>query len=219
MKITPITLTQFNKDFGNDPVASLYVLNRSNPNGNIAFNCINELNVTIPVLIPATFIPIDLTTMAPLENLLRSSTLRQILSKKQLVILRPEDAEKYLSTPRAKAEYQRINKIVDSVIEEDAGEEEIDLDSGETTSKSRKKAKKQKKSPNNHFIEAMIDRASDDEDDESLQREFMTRAHSLTFDDLERLRGSIKSGPLTELILEAIQDRMNEEEEEEEDDE
>lgn len=217
MKITPISLTQFNKEFGSDPVASLYVLNRSNPNGNIAFNCINELNVTIPVLIPATFIPIDLTTMAPLENLLRSSTLRQILTKKQLVIVRAEDAEKYLATPRAKSEYQRINKIVDSVVDDSEDHEEIDLDAGETTSKARKKAKAQKKSPNNDFIEAMIDRAEEDEDDESLQREFMTRSHSLTYEDLERLRKSIKSGPLTELILEAIQDRMNEEEEEEDD--
>jgi len=217
MKITPISLTQFNKEFGNDPVASLYVLNRSNPNGNIAFNCINELNVTIPVLIPATFIPIDLTTMAPLENLLRSSTLRQILTKKQLVIVRAEDAEKYLSTPRAKSEYQRINKIVDTITDDSEDHEEIDLDSGETSAKARKIAKKQKNSPNNDFIEAMIDRAEEDEDDESLQREFMTRAHSLTFDDLERLRKSIKSGPLTELILEAIQDRMNDEEEEEDD--
>lgn len=217
MKIRPINLTQFNKEYGNDPVAPFYVLNRSNPNGNIAFNCINELNVTIPVLIPATFIPVDLTTMAPLENLLRSSVLRQILAKGQLVIVRKEEAEEYLTSPRAKTEYQRINNIVGTVVAEENTAEEIDMDTGNSTS-GRKGAKNVKKSVSAHddFITAMIDRANDnDEDDDTLQREFLTRQHVLSLDDLERLRKEVKRPALTEMILEAIQEKMNEEEEEE----
>jgi hypothetical protein len=219
MKIRPINLTQFNKEYGNDPVAPFYVLNRSNPNGNIAFNCINELNVTIPVLIPATFIPVDLTTMAPLENLLRSSVLRQILAKGQLVIVRKEEAEEYLTSPRAKTEYQRINNIVGTVVADENIGEEIDMDTGASSS-GRKGSKNTKKSVSAHddFITAMIDRANDnDEDDDTLQREFLTRQHVLSLDDLERLRKEVQRPALTEMILEAIQDKMNEEEEEEED--
>jgi len=219
MKIRPINLTQFNKEYGNDPVAPFYVLNRSNPNGNIAFNCINELNVTIPVVVLATFIPIDLTTMAPLENLLKSSVLRQILAKGQLVIVRKDEAEEYLSTPRARAEYQRINNIVGSVVtEERNSEEEIDMDTGDSSNS--KKKKKKKVSAHDDFITAMIDRANDnDEDDDSLQREFLTRQHVLSLEDLERLRKEVKRPALTEMILEALQEKMNDEEEEEEDDE
>lgn len=219
MKIRPINLTQFNKEYGNDPVAPFYVLNRSNPNGNIAFNCINELNVTIPVVVLATFIPIDLTTMAPLENLLKSSVLRQILAKGQLVIVRKDEAEEYLSTPRARTEYQRINNIVGSVVtEERNAEEEIDMDTGDSSNS--KKKKKKKVSAHDDFITAMIDRANDnDEDDDSLQREFLTRQHVLSLDDLERLRKEVKRPALTEMILEALQEKMNDEEEEEEDDE
>lgn len=219
MKIRPINLTQFNKEYGNDPVAPFYVLNRSNPNGNIAFNCINELNVTIPVVVLATFIPIDLTTMAPLENLLKSSVLRQILAKGQLVIVRKDEAEEYLSTPRARTEYQRINNIVGSVVtEERNAEEEIDMDTGDSSNS--KKKKKKKVSAHDDFITAMIDRANDnDEEDDSLQREFLTRQHVLSLDDLERLRKEVKRPALTEMILEALQEKMNEEEEEEEDDE
>lgn len=219
MKIRPINLTQFNKEYGNDPVAPFYVLNRSNPNGNIAFNCINELNVTIPVVVLATFIPIDLTTMAPLENLLKSSVLRQILGKGQLVIVRKEEAEEYLTTPRARAEYQRINNIVGSVVtEERNAEEEIDMDTGDSSNS--KKKKKKKVSAHDDFITAMIDRANDnDEDDDSLQREFLTRQHVLSLDDLERLRKEVKRPALTEMILEALQEKMNDEVEEEEDDE
>lgn len=218
MKIRPISLTQFNKEYGNDPVAPFYVLNRSNPNGNIAFNCINELNVTIPVVVLATFIPIDLTTMAPLENLLRSSVLRQILAKGQLVIVRKDEAEEYLSTSRARAEYQRINNInnVESLSSETSAQEEIDMDTGDS---STKKKKKKKVSAHDDFITAMIDRANDnDEDDDALQREFLTRQHVLSLEDLERLRKEVKRPALTEMILEALQEKMNDEEEEEEED-
>lgn len=215
MKIKPISLTQFNKDYGNDSVASLYVLNRSNPNGNIAFNCINELNVTIPVLIPATFIPVDLTTMAPLENLLKSSVLRQIFSKGQLVIIRKEEAEEYLKSPRAKAEYQKLNKLTGGLISGQGAEDnfgEIELETGGASSKS-------KNSRNEDFLTAIIDRANDeDSDDESIQREFLSKQHVLTRNDLNRLRNEVKRASLIDLVLEALQD-LDDEEEEEEDDE
>lgn len=225
MKIRPITLTQFNQEYGKDPVASLYVLNRSNPNGQIAFNCINELNVTIPVLVPSTFIPVDLTTMAPLENLLKSSVFRQILAKGQLVIVRKEEAEQYLDSPRAKSEYQRINKIVGTVVETDHSEEiELDTGNGGVETRSKKNKKKapgsSKSSAHEDFISAMIDRANDNEEtDDVLQREFLTHQNNLTLADLERMRKEVKRAALVDLILDELEERRGEEEDDEEEEE
>lgn len=210
MKIKPITLSQYNTDHGADTAAPLYVLNRSKPVGQIAFNCQNDLGVTVPVLIPATFIPIDLTTMAPRENIVKSATFRRILTLKQLVIVRPEDAEKYLESPLARSEFNKINKLVNAVTAGDDDEEEIEMDTGNNGVTTRNKNRKNSQS--NDFVSAMIDRANDDgETDETLQREFLTNALNLDADDLERLRKETNRPALTELILQAMEELEEEE--------
>ena len=113
MKVTEplkgITLTQYNKDFGSDPTASLYVMNRTVPRGRSCFSVMGDLGQPATVIVPSTFIPVDLTTQATRDSLMKSSQFRSLLSNNDLVIVSNLVAEELLTNnPRARTEHKRL---------------------------------------------------------------------------------------------------------------
>ena len=104
-----ITLTQYNKDFGSDPTASLYVMNRTVPRGRCCFSVMGDLGQPATVIVPSTFIPVDLTTQATRDSLMKSSQFRSLLSNNELVIVNNRVAEELLTNnPRAHTEHKRL---------------------------------------------------------------------------------------------------------------
>jgi hypothetical protein len=109
-KLQGITLTEFNKRRqGNaSPSDSLFVLNMSKPvRGRVAFSVMGDMNNPTTVVVPRTFIPVDLTLQATLDALLSSPQFRRHLSVGFLVIVDEKDARAYMATSdRARAEYR-----------------------------------------------------------------------------------------------------------------
>lgn len=210
-----ITLTAYNERYGKDTVAPLYVLNRTDPRGNVAFSAQNDLGQPVAVVVPATFIPVDLTQQATKDSLLKSTYFRRALNMGQLVILETEGAEAYLSTNKlAKAEMKnlsRMNAMVVADLGDTFGEgdesDEIDLSTG-----GRRRVQPLfeggESYSENQFVNAFIVRAAEDseESDENLEREFLNKGISLPASELEILRKHITRPAIVELIVQALAD-------------
>ena len=83
-KLQGITLTEFNNRRRGtaSPSDSLFVLNMSKPGrGRVAFSVMGDMNNPTTVIVPRTFIPVDLTLQATLDALLQSPQFRQHLSR------------------------------------------------------------------------------------------------------------------------------------------
>lgn len=209
-RVQPITLNAYNDKYGDDSVASLYVVNRTEPRGNVMFSAQNDMGQPVSVVIPATFIPVDLTTQATKDSLMKSTYFRRALNLRQLVIIDNESAEDYLRNNKlAQAEMKKLNKM-NQLIEQDLGEqegelEEIDLGGG---SKARKPIFEGENLSENHFVNAFIQRAAEDSDesDENLEREFLNKGLGLPRNELELLRANITRPAIVELIVQALDD-------------
>lgn len=214
-RVQPITLTSYNERHGNNPVASLYVLNRTEPKGNVAFNAQNDLGQPVAVVVPATFIPVDLTQQATKDSLLKSTYFRRALNMGQLVIIENESAEIYLATnAMAKAEMKNLNRINSLVTADlatlnsaDGELEEIDLGGGRGR-KAQPIFDGAEQFSENQFVNAFIVRAQEDseESDENLQREFLNKGLSLPTSELEILRANVTRPAIVELIVQALED-------------
>lgn len=213
-KVKPITLAAYNERYANDAVAPLYVLNRTNPRGNVAFSAQNDLGQPVPVLVPATFIPIDLTTQATKESLLKSTYFRRALTTGQVVILENASAEHYLRTnAMAKKEMQNLNRLNDLVaadlgaLDDTAEMEEIDLSAGGGR-KTQPLFEDGENISENQFVNAFVVRAAEDsnESDENLEREFLNRGLNLPKSELELLLKHVTRPAIVELIMQALDD-------------
>lgn len=119
LKVKTLELSVFNRLYGSDPTAPMYVLNRSGnaagpnrparPRGIILANVTNDDNSQAVIKVPVTFIPIDLTTQAPLHALLRSTTIKQALSMGNLVIADTKSVVQMMNGNQvARDEYQKL---------------------------------------------------------------------------------------------------------------
>ncbi|QZE59471.1 hypothetical protein MPK66_gp227 [Erwinia phage pEa_SNUABM_2] len=210
VKVQPITLTAYNEKYGQDVVAPMYVANRTEPRGNVMFSAQDDMGQPVPVLVPATFIPIDLTQQATKESLLKSTHLRRALQRNQLVIIDTESAEHYLRTSAlAKSEMANLNKM-GSAIAADLGEEGGTLAAIDLGGAARRQVHFEggTQYSENQFVNAFIVRAADDSDesDDNLQREFLSRGINLPTSELEILRKHITRPAIVELIMQALDD-------------
>ncbi|UAW96716.1 hypothetical protein pEaSNUABM22_00229 [Erwinia phage pEa_SNUABM_22] len=209
-KVQPITLTTYNERYGQNPVAPMYVANRTDPRGNVMFSAQDDMGQPVPVLVPATFIPIDLTQQATKESLLKSTHLRRALQRNQLVIIDTESAENYLRTSSlAKAEMRNLNKM-GSAIAADLGEEGGELAAIDLGGAAKRNVQFEggTQYSENQFVNAFIVRAAEDseESDDNLQREFLSRGINLPVSELNILREHITRPAIVELIMQALED-------------
>jgi hypothetical protein len=92
--------------------SSVFVLNRSNPRGNINFVVTDAAGRNIGVQIPVTFIPVDLSMFCVKSDLLRTPTFRRLSVMGAFDIIESSSAEKMLKDPKARAEFNRINDVL-----------------------------------------------------------------------------------------------------------
>lgn len=107
IQLERLTIPQSEKDGS----SSLFVLNKSNPPGNINMT-VNSNGRQIPVQIPITFIPFDLSMFADKNDILRDPAFRRPVSRGFIHIVSEESARQALEDPTVKAEYQRVYKVV-----------------------------------------------------------------------------------------------------------
>ncbi|QZE60139.1 hypothetical protein pEaSNUABM35_00222 [Erwinia phage pEa_SNUABM_35] len=209
-KVQPITLTAYNEKYGNDVTAPMYVANRTEPRGNVMFSAQDDMGQPVPVLVPATFIPVDLTQQATKESLLKSTHLRRALNRNQLVIIDTESAEHYLRTSAmAKSEMKNLNRM-GSAIAAELGEEGGDLAQIDLGGNNRRHVQFEggTQYSENQFVNAFIVRAAEDseESDDNLQREFLSRGINLPASELQILRKHVTRPAIVELIVQALDD-------------
>lgn len=209
--VQPITLTTYNERYGRDAVAPMYVANRTEPRGNVMFSAKDDMGQPVPVLVPATFIPIDLTQQATKESLMQSTHLRRALRMGHLVIIDTESAEEYMrSSKLAQKEMRNLNKM-NAAISAELGEESGELQAIDLGGGGRKKEiifEGGEEFSKNQFVNAFIMRAQEDseESDDNLEREFLSRGLGLPVSELNILREHITRPAIVELIVQALDD-------------
>jgi hypothetical protein len=78
-----LTLAEIVKDKENP---SVFILNTSKPRGNITFEVADGMGGKIGIKIPATWVPIDITTQAPKESILSNPQFRKLLASQFLAV-------------------------------------------------------------------------------------------------------------------------------------
>ncbi|QZE58101.1 hypothetical protein MPK70_gp225 [Erwinia phage pEa_SNUABM_33] len=209
--VQPITLTTYNERYGKDTVAPMYVANRTEPRGNVMFSAKDDMGQPVPVLVPATFIPIDLTQQATKDSLMQSTHLRRALRMGHLVIIDTKSAEEYMrSSKLAQKEMRNLNKM-NAAIAAELGEETGELQAIDLGGGARKKEiifEGGEQLSSNQFVNAFIMRAQEDseESDDNLEREFLSRGLGLPVSELNILREHITRPAIVELIVQALDD-------------
>ena len=111
----PYTIHQLSADKS----PSVYVLNTSDQynmvddkpiRGDIYIPIKTQTGESVLLVVPATWIPIDLSTFADKEDILRSTRFRHMHRTHQIELISPEEAEKALMTKDALREQDFINK-------------------------------------------------------------------------------------------------------------
>lgn len=90
--------------------SSVFVMNMSNPAGKVVITVESGRGTPVSVVMPVTWIPIDLTSQATKKSILESPIFRRMVQNGLLTPVRAEYAEKIMSTEKAKEEYNRLYK-------------------------------------------------------------------------------------------------------------
>lgn len=108
VKLDRLTVSQSEKDQG----SQLYVLNKSNPRGNVNFVVVDNAQQKISVQVPVTFIPVDLSVFGTKDDILRNPNFRRLIARGFLHIISTESAEEFLQDERAQKEHNRIFDVL-----------------------------------------------------------------------------------------------------------
>ena len=103
-----LTIAQAEKVEG----SSIFVLNKSNPKGNVNFVVTDMAQQKISVQVPVTFVPVDLSMFATKEDVLRNPNFRRLIARNFLHIVTSESAEEFLADPSATKEHNRIFDVL-----------------------------------------------------------------------------------------------------------
>jgi hypothetical protein len=89
--------------------------------GNVFFTVPNPNgNREDQVIVPATWVPVNLTAQVTRKQLLESSTFRRAMSTGMLKIISNDDAQKILGEPGAREEADKVNRIIIGNVAEEA---------------------------------------------------------------------------------------------------
>lgn len=105
----------------NSDTTHVYVLNNSNPKGLINFQCNDGLGNSVTIVIPITWIPVDLTTQVIKNSLVTNPQFRRLVSGKMLLLAEPKAAEEILASREGSDELKRIFDMYSKGFSNDAG--------------------------------------------------------------------------------------------------
>lgn len=159
----------------------LFVLNRSNPAGNINFNVTDSAGQRQVIAVPLTSCPIDLSNFAEKVSILRNPDFRRLVSKAMLVLVDNDQAEEFVTRdPRGIAETRRIYGVIEGGNDPElSGEVQFAETAARTT------AEAVGAGAVNPFIENIVGRSRGEEDAADLISEIDSKLHILEMADIE----------------------------------
>lgn len=113
INVTPITEFSKIREFANS--GDLWIINNTNlgnkrPRGVIALSVKDANGDIIPLIIPATWIPINLATMCDPILCISSQFFRDAVGKRNLIVISSEEAKEILSSASAKREAAEVEE-------------------------------------------------------------------------------------------------------------
>lgn len=187
-QLARLTLKDWYDKYGTSPVASLFVINTTKQEANLMFSVQTANGSTATVSIPYTFAPIDLTTFAAVDVLIKSEELRKLIAGAYVAIVDTEEVyDKALNHPSIVAELNRINNTNNQVLMEESRAivplEEIEK---------------------NPLISNIIMLSGEEADEARLQNLLDANGDNLSRQELEFLRDNSNSRIVTDFVLEAL---------------
>lgn len=176
VKLKPLTLRE--AELIKDD-SRLFVLNRANPEGNINLNVTSD-GQRIAIVIPMTFVPIDMSNFAQRQALLNNTDFRKLIAKGAVQLVDNDEAHKLVTTD-ARCIKETAN-LYNSVF--------TDTEVGDANDQAQNIGLEAK----NPFIQSLLLRAgNDDEDVADLISEAEAKMHTLTKSDIEYVANNATS--------------------------
>uniref|UniRef100_A0AB39CE64 Uncharacterized protein n=1 Tax=Pseudomonas phage HRDY3 TaxID=3236930 RepID=A0AB39CE64_9VIRU len=198
----PLTVTEALK---RDDVP-LYVMNRTKPAGNINLTVKGDDETLQSIVIPKTFVPIDMTLFAPRKNLLLNKHFRQLCQLGEIAIAHPDDAEAAIqASPKAKQEIQRVLQMNASDKESNVPEMlEMRTDIAPPVSPQAPVQNEESYNPT-PFVAGIVNRAlNEGEDMADLMDDISMRRDELNFDDLNYIANNVEDVTLKQFIADLL---------------
>lgn len=156
----------------------LFVLNRSNPAGNINFNVTDGSGGRIVITLPLTACPVDLSNFAEKEAILKNPDFRRLVARNFIVLVDNDQAYKFITEDdRGIKETRRIYGVIEEGIDS-----EIEMQLGES-SDVESEAERLGIESSNPFIQNIVLR-SVEEDADDLVSEVESKIHTLRKADI-----------------------------------
>lgn len=192
VKLERLTVSQAEKSDS----SQIFVLNKSNPRGNVNFVVVDAGQQKISVQVPVTFIPVDLSTFATKQDVLRNPNFRRLVAKGFVHIISTDSAEKFLEDPRALKEHNRIFDVLN---------EDNDLSNFQAPiSESVNAAPPEAKTQVSQFVQNILLRASSENIDD-LVVELETKLDTMSVTDVQYLMDNTSNAELKNWCVEAIE--------------
>jgi hypothetical protein len=182
----------------------LYVMNIVKPGGNINLTAKGEDGQMQSVVIPKTFIPVDMTLFINRANLLNNQIFRQLVVRGDVVIVHPDDAEKAIEAhPNAKKEQKRIlssNTDYDVAGGAAGNSGYIEMKDTGGSLQQRVESDASNISP---FAAGIVSRAAS-EDVADLMMDIEANRDTLSTDDLEFIATNVEDATLKQFIVDQL---------------
>lgn len=189
LKRLTVPQAEANKD------SRLFVLNKSEPRGNMNFNISDSSGTRLGIRVPITWIPVDLSNYGQKSDILRNHDFRRLCAKNFFHIIDPQDAEKFLEQPKAKAELAKILDI-DNDLAPETKIPNVDKQVNAVVDENK---------ITNPFIQNVILRSSSaDENPEDLVAELDSKLDTLTRKDVEDLMNNTPKAEIKTWAGEAL---------------
>ena len=189
------------KDHVND--ISLYVMNVVKPAGNINITVKGEDGSPQSVVLPKTFIPVDMTLFINRTNLLNNQVFRVLVVRGDVVIVHPEDAEKVIAAhPNAQKEQKRILSSNTDYDINAGGQTETHIEMKDSGGSIQQRAESNSGNVS-AFAAGIVSRAAS-EDVADLMMDIEANLDDLSTDDLEFIAVSVEDAALKQFIVDQI---------------
>src|SRR5690606_7211706 len=180
---------------------SLFVMNRTKPAGNINMTVTGDDGISQTVVIPTTFIPVDMSNFVSKAALLRSTVFRRLVASGSVVLVDPNNARDAIENdPRAAREAKRLVSINAAVNSTD-GPGVIEMDySGVVSEEKRSQAtagdEEDAGQQINPFAIGIVSRANSGDDIADLICDLESHAHTLEIVDFDYIMTNVSDQTL-----------------------
>lgn len=182
----------------------LFVMNIKRPKGNINMTVKGDDGMQQGVVIPDTFIPVDMSLFINRENLLNNQHFRRLIARGDAVVLvTTEDAQKAIATtPSAEKELKRLLSENSTYVAEEETSDFITMKASDSTPNPQGL---EETIPNlNRFAMGIVQQAAEGVDTGDLLLDIERSLDDLTLNDLEYICAKVEDPALKQWIVDKI---------------